>query len=234
MGEKITLKRPDGKDSSGYYVAPRGSERAPGVVVVQEWWGLNDQIKGVADRLAGEGYRVLVPDLYRGKITVEEAEAEHMMNNLDFADAATQDVRGAVQHLKRTSPRVAVIGFCMGGALSILAAVHVREADAVVCWYGVPPEEAADTRTIKVPLQGHFAEHDEFFPAEQVRALEKRLKEGGVNYEFHWYDAHHAFGNEMLEGGDPSTSKLADHYDPEAAKLAWQRTSSFLTKQIKP
>src|SRR5215210_5522985 len=148
MSEKIKFKRPDGKEDSGHYVATDTGENAPGVVVIQEWWGLNDQIKGVAERLAGEGYRVLVPDLYRGKVTVEEAEAEHLMGKLDFADAATQDVRGAVQYLKENSPKVAVLGFCMGGALTILSAVHIREADAAVCWYGVPPEDAVDTRAI--------------------------------------------------------------------------------------
>ncbi|HEX9831363.1 MAG TPA: dienelactone hydrolase family protein [Thermodesulfobacteriota bacterium] len=222
MKETITFKRPDGKECSGYYVEPDAGKGAPGVVVIQEWWGINDQIKGVANRLAEAGYHVLVPDLYRGKVTLEVAEAEHMMTNLDFGDAATQDVRGAVQYLKGSSPKVAVIGFCMGGALSILAAVHVKEAAAVVCWYGVPPEEAADTRTIKVPLQGHFAMEDDFFPPAQVDALEARLKEGNVKYEFYRYQAKHAFGNETIE-----------NHDPEATKLAWQRTLDFLAKNIR-
>jgi carboxymethylenebutenolidase len=232
MGEKITFKRPDSKQSAGYNVGPDAGESAPGVVVIQEWWGLNDQIKHVAERLAGAGYHVLVPDLYKGKVTVEEAEAEHLMGKLDFADATTQDVRGAVQFLKENSPKVAVLGFCMGGALTILSAVHIREADAAVCWYGVPPEDAVDARAIKLPLQGHFAKHDEFFPPEQVQALEKRLKEGNVSYEFYWYDAKHAFGNETLGGHNPHVEKLADHYEPEAAHLAWQRTLDFLAKNI--
>jgi carboxymethylenebutenolidase len=220
MSKKITFKRPDGKTSSAYYVKPSAGRQAPGVVVIQEWWGLNDQIRGVIKGLGDEGYRVLVPDLYRGKITVEEAEAGHLMNNLDFADAAFQDVRGAVQHLKQASPKVAVIGFCMGGALSILSAVHIKEADTVVCWYGVPPEEAADARQIKIPLQGHFAKHDEFFPPDQVEAMESRLKEGDVSYEFYWYDAQYAFGNETLKRDQPDAPTLANHYNPEAARLA--------------
>jgi carboxymethylenebutenolidase len=233
MSEKIKFKRPDGKEDSGHYVATDTGENAPGVVVIQEWWGLNDQIKGVAERLAGEGYRVLVPDLYRGKVTVEEAEAEHLMNNLDFTDAAIQDVRGAVQYMKADSPKVAIMGFCMGGALTILAAVYVKEADAAVCWYGVPPLDAVDTSTIKIPLQGHFGEQDEFFPPNQIKALENQLKNGNVSYEFYWYDARHAFGNETLTSGNPNIEKLADHYDPEPAKLAWQRTLDFLSKHVK-
>src|SRR5215831_16373193 len=99
MGQTISFKRPNGQNVQGYLAEPAGG-RGPGVVVIQEWWGLNAQIRGVADRMAGAGYRALVPDLYRGKVTVEAKEAEHLMGNLDFGDAAGQDVRGAVQHLK--------------------------------------------------------------------------------------------------------------------------------------
>ena len=222
MGKKITFKRPDGKESTGYYAIPSAGEKAPGVVIIQEWWGLNDQIKGVANRLAEIQYRALVPDLYKGTVTLEVAEAEHLMGNLDFGDAATQEIRGAVQYLKENSSKVAVLGFCMGGALSILTAVHVKEANAVVCWYGIPPEEAADPSTIKIPLQGHFAQEDEFFPPTQVDALEARLKKGNATYEIYRYQAKHAFGNET-----------GDNHDPEATKLAWQRTVDFLAKHIK-
>lgn len=222
MGDTIIFKRPDGKDCSGHQVAPARGNGVPGVVVIQEWWGLNDQIKGVAAWLAEAGYRVLVPDLYRGKVTVEAAEAAHLMGGLDFGDAATQDIRGAVQKLKGASPKVGVMGFCMGGALSILAAVHVREADVVVCWYGVPPASAADVRTIKAPLQGHFALEDEFFPPAHVDELEKRLREGHVKYEFYRYKAKHAFGNET-----------SANYNPEAAQLAWQRTLDFLARHLR-
>src|SRR5687767_3747577 len=112
MGSRITFKRPDGKESSGFYAEPPNDGNAPGVVVIQEWWGLNDQIRGVANRLSAAGYRALVPDLYRGKVGLDTKEAEHLMNSLDFSDAAGQDVRGAVQHLKQSSSRVGVTGFC--------------------------------------------------------------------------------------------------------------------------
>lgn len=219
MAETITFKRPDGKDASGYFASAGGG--APGMVVIQEWWGVNDQIKGVADRLAGLGYHSLVPDLYRGKVTVEAEEASHMMQNLDFADAAT-DVRGAVEHLKQSCPKVGVIGFCMGGALTVLAAVYAKAADAAVCWYGVPPEEAADTRTISMPFQGHFALEDTAFPPAQVDALEARLKEGNVAHEFYRYQAQHAFGNET-----------GAHYNADAANLAWERSTAFLARHLK-
>src|SRR5678815_4437867 len=96
----ITFKRPDGKTVDGYYAEPATGSNAPGVVVIQEWWGLNDQIRGVADRFAAAGYRALVPDLYRGRVTVEAAEAQHLMSSVNFGDAAGQDIRGAVQYLK--------------------------------------------------------------------------------------------------------------------------------------
>ena len=219
MAETITFKRPDSKDASGYLASAGGG--APGMVVIQEWWGVNDQIKGVADRLAGLGYHSLVPDLYKGKVTVEAEEASHMMQNLDFADAAT-DVRGAVEHLKQSCPKVGVIGFCMGGALTVLAAVYAKAADAAVCWYGVPPEEAADTRTISMPFQGHFALEDTAFPPAQVDALEARLKEGNVAHEIYRYQAQHAFGNET-----------GAHYNADAANLAWERSTAFLARHLK-
>ncbi|MDP6180167.1 MAG: dienelactone hydrolase family protein [Desulfatiglandales bacterium] len=107
MEEKIAFKRPNGKECKGYYAMPSAGDNAPGIVVLQEWWDLTDQIKGVANRLADAGYRALVPDLYRGKIALEVAEAEHLMGNMDSGDAATQDIRGAAQCLKGSSPKVA-------------------------------------------------------------------------------------------------------------------------------
>src|SRR5437762_4580168 len=141
MGKTVSFNRPDGKSVNGYLAEPKAGAKAPGMVVIQEWWGMNDQIRGVADKLAAAGYRALVPDLYRGKSTVEAKEAEHLMKGLNFGDAAGQDIRGAAQYLKQSSPKVAVMGYCTGGALTILSATVVKQADAAVCWYGVPPLE---------------------------------------------------------------------------------------------
>jgi carboxymethylenebutenolidase len=230
MGKTISFKRPDGKSVNGYLAEPEKSANAPGMVVLQEWWGLNDQIKGVADRLAKAGYRALVPDLYRGKVALEANEAEHLMTNLNFGDAAGQDVRGAVQHLKSSgSPKVGVTGFCMGGALTVLSAVNVPEADAAVAWYGFPPLEYVDASKIKKPLMGHYATEDAAFPIAKVDELEKKLREAKVNFEFHRYDAKHAFANEEAD-----SKKLAIvQYNPKAAELAWKRTMDFLDKHLK-
>ena len=123
MGKMVSFKRPDGKSVNGYLDEPAAGGNAPGMVVIQEWWGLNDQIKGVADRLAKAGYRALVPDLYRGKQALDAKEAEHLMHGLNFGDAAGQDIRGAVQYLKGSgSAKAGVTGFCMGGALTVLSA----------------------------------------------------------------------------------------------------------------
>jgi len=218
-GQALSFKRPDGRDCVGYFAQPSQSDDGPGVVVIQEWWGVDDNIKAVAERFAANGYRALVPDLYRGKVTLEAAEAAHLMGALDFKDAATQDVRGAVLHLKQRSPKVAAVGFCMGGAVSILVAIHVPEADAVSYWYGIPPPAAGDPRTIARPLQGHFAQHDPYFPPTMVDTLEAQLKQAGVVHEFHRYDAEHAFANDT-----------GPHYDRAAADLAWQRCFGFLSK----
>src|SRR5438094_4776068 len=154
MGKMVSYKRPDGKSVNAYLAEPPAGAKAPGMVVIQEWWGLNDQIKGVADKLAKSGYRALVPDLYRGKVALEANEAQHLMQGLNFGEAAGQDIRGAVQYLKQSSPKVAVMGFCMGGALTLLSSVFVKEADAAVRWYGVPPLEYVNASAIKNPILG--------------------------------------------------------------------------------
>ncbi len=230
MGKTVSFQRPDGGTIEGY-LAEAATPGAPGLVVIQEWWGLNDQIRGVADRFAAAGYTALVPDLYRGKATVEAAEAEHLMSSLDFGDAAGQDIRGAVQHLKTGlgCAKVGVTGFCMGGALTVLSAVNVPEVDTGVIWYGVPPLEYVDASKIRVALMGHFAIDDVPFPIATVDALEQKLRAANVDIEFHRYQAMHAFANETQVGANrlPITE-----YNPDAAALAWTRTLGFLERQL--
>lgn len=229
MEQMINGERPDGKTFSGYLVEPDSGKTGPGIVVIQEWWGLNNQIKGVAHRLAASGYRALVPDLYRGELALEANEAEHMMNDLDFADAAGQDIRGAVQYLKATgSKRVGVTGFCMGGALTVLSAVFVPELDAAVIWYGYPPLEYVDAGKIQAPIMGHWGTEDEVFAIDGVDKLEQKLKEAGVDYTFHRYPAKHAFANEHASERDLSYLQ----YNPAAADQAWERTMKFLHEHL--
>jgi len=227
----ITFRRPDGQDVSGYLAKPHAAEGAPAVVVIQEWWGLNDQIRGVADRLAQSGYLALVPDLYRGKSTVEEEEANHLMQGLDFADAATQDIAGAAQYLKQHSERVAVTGFCMGGALALLALCHVPGLSAGVVWYGCPPLEYIQANNIKVPVLAHWAKQDVFFPPAAVEAVEAKLRDAKVDYESHHYLAHHAFANETAVG--PGRIE-GTQFDPVWSQLAWDRTLTFFGRTMWP
>ncbi len=230
MAKTVSFNRPDGKSVSGYVAEPTGAGKAPGIVVIQEWWGLNDQIKGVADKLAKAGYRALVPDLYRGKTAVDAKEANHLMTGLNFGDAAGQDIRGAVQYLKKSgSPKVGVTGFCMGGALTILSAVHVPEMDAGVIWYGYPPLEYVDASKIKVPLLGHWGTQDQAFAIGGVDELEKKLRAANVKFEFHRYNAKHAFANETADAKKMEMLK----YDPKAAEIAWQRSLDFFAKHLK-
>ena len=230
MARRISFTRPDGATVEGHLaeaVRPVGA-----VVVIQEWWGLNDQIRGVAERFAQAGFTALVPDLYRGKSTVEAEEAHHLMTGLDFGQAAAQDVRGAVQYLKGLqlgSGRVGVTGYCMGGALTVLAATMVPEADAAAVWYGMPPLEFVDASRITIPLQAHWATQDEFFAIAGVDGLEAKFQEAGVAYEGHRYLAHHAFANETAQGPGriPQTQ-----YDAAWAQLAWDRTLRFFGQHL--
>jgi carboxymethylenebutenolidase len=219
MGAMIDFARPDGGRTKGY-MASAGNNR-PGLVIIQEWWGLNDQICGVADRFARAGYNALAPDLYQGRVTTAPDEANHMMTGLDFPGATHQDLRGAAQHLKASSGKVAVLGFCMGGALTIAALVHIPEIAAGVCFYGIPPKEFADPAKIMQPLQGHFANQDDWCTPAAVDALEDAMKAAGTAPEIYRYDAAHAFFNERSPA-----------YDLASANQAWERTASFLEKRL--
>ena len=230
MATMITFQRPDGQSVRGYLAEPVRAAGAPAVVVIQEWWGLNDQIRGVADRFAQAGYIALVPDLYRGKSTVEAEEAQHLMTGLNFGDAAAQDVRGAVQYLKARAAKVGVTGFCMGGALTMLALCNVPEVDAGVVWYGCPPLDYIDAANIKAPIQGHWATQDDFFPIATIDALEAKLRAAGVDFDFHRYLARHAFANETAVG----PGRLpATQFDPVWSQRAWDRTFTFFGRWLR-
>ena len=230
MGTTVSFQRPDGGNVQGYLAEPAGGAAGgPSVVVIQEWWGLNDQIRGVADRLARAGYTALVPDLYRGQSTVEAEEAHHLMSGLNFGEAAAQDVRGAVQFLKARGGKVGVTGFCMGGALTVLSMTMVPEADAGVVWYGLPPLEFVDATKIQAPVMAHWAEQDAAFAIDSVDALEKKLAEAGVAYTGHRYLAYHAFANETAQG--PRRFPFTQ-YDAGWAQVAWDRTLRFFGRHL--
>jgi carboxymethylenebutenolidase len=223
MGSEITFKRPDGADAKGYLAnAARG--KAPGLVVIQEWWGLQEQIKALCDRFALAGFDALAPDLFRGVVVPyhdPEAAAKEM-SSLNFIDATEQTARGAVQYLKRNGAKAGITGFCMGGAIAIIGATRLPELAAAVSFYGIPPEQAAKPSDVRVPLQGHFANKDDFVTPKAVDGFEQGLTAAAKEFEFFRYDADHAFVNEQ---------RMAVH-DRQAAELAWARATAFLHKHL--
>jgi carboxymethylenebutenolidase len=229
MGEEVEFTS-DGDTSRGYLALP-DSGHGPGVLVVQEWWGLVPQIKGVADRLAAEGFVALAPDLYRGEIAehTEMDRAAQLMNEMP-PDRAARDMAGAIDYLLAhdavEGPRVGVIGFCMGGMLTlVIAAQQGDRIAAAVPWYGAPlGDSAPDWSGLTAPVLGHFAERDDFFPLAPVLELEATLRGMGKDVTFTVYPgAGHAFGNEK----DP----LGTH-DADAAAQAWVRSVDFLHAKL--
>jgi carboxymethylenebutenolidase len=198
---------------------------AGNVVVIHEWWGLNDQVRSVCDRFAQANFRAFAPDLYDGVvIPLDRAdEAGKKMGALDWGKAIAR-VRAGCDQLRGMGGKVAVTGFCMGGAITLLSAMKLGDdLDAAVPFYGIPPAEAGDPAAIKVPVLGHFAKHDDWVTPAKVDALDAQLAKGNVPHTLHRYDAHHAFFNEARK----------EVHDPAAAKLAWDRTIEFLTATLK-
>lgn len=223
MGSLVSFKQPDGKDASGY-LAKASRANAPGIVVIQEWWGLQGQIKGLCDRFAQAGYEALAPDLYAGTVVPyhDTEAANREMSSLNFLEATDQIVRGAVLHLKKSAAKVGLTGFCLGGAVTVIGAARIPELSAAVSFYGIPPEAAAKPADIRVPFQGHFANTDDWCTPEVVNKFEAALKAAGKKAEIHRYDASHAFMNEQRQ----------EVYDRAAADLAWKRTLDFLKTHL--
>jgi carboxymethylenebutenolidase len=217
----------NGGQAYGYLALP-GSGSGPGVIVIQEWWGLTDYIVGVADRLANEGFVALAPDLFGGKTTHDSDEAGRLMSELPVEKAAT-DLSGAVdfllEHPAVTSSKVGAVGFCMGGGFVLmLAAQQGDRIGAAVPFYGVGSGVPDQFTGVTAPVQGHYAEDDQFYPVAEARKQEQQIRqESGAEVEFFYYPAGHAFHAEH---------DLLGTYDPDAAKLSWQRTVDFLHAKL--
>lgn len=228
MGKLIEYARPDGGSCGAYLATPdplplAGKRMA--IVVIQEWWGLNDQICGVVDRFARAGFIALAPDLFAGRVAKDSDEASHLMNGLDFPGATHQDIRGAVDYLKTLAGdagKVGVMGYCMGGALTIAAAVHVPKVAAAVCLYGIPPAGFADPANIRIPFQGHFANQDAWCTPAAANTLEAAMQAAGQLPEIYRYDADHAFCNE----------RRGEVYNADCANLAWDRMTAFFNRTL--
>ena len=215
----------NGHECEGYLAKP-SSGKGPGVVVIQEWWGLNDNIKNVADRLADEGFVALAPDLYHGKKTAEPDEAMKLMMAMNI-DQAGKEIMGSVDYLAgldaATGDKVGSIGFCMGGGLSLYLATLKPQVGACVIYYGVIPGAAPDLSKIQGAVLGHYAENDDFASPASARDLEMKLKSLGKEVEFHIYPGtHHGFFNDTRP----------DVHDAKASQLTWERTLAFYRKHL--
>jgi carboxymethylenebutenolidase len=217
---KVVLESENKLGSLPGYVS--ALNKKAGVIVIQEWWGVNDQIKNLAEKWFSPDFVALIPDLYRGKVATDHETAGHYFHDLDW-NGAVQDIQAAANYLHANGvEKIGVVGFCMGGALSLASAVRVEGVHAAAPFYGIPSKELADPAKTRVPLQLHFGLKDNlkgFSDPEAQDALEKVLKENNINYEFFRYNADHAFAND-----DPSNTA---RYDRESADLARQRVLEF-------
>jgi carboxymethylenebutenolidase len=215
--QRVTFPSSAG-EASGVLVTPDGAGKPPGVVVIQEWWGVNDQIKSVAERYAAAGFAAIVPDLYHGQIAKDADEAGKMMKALDFGKAV-QEIAGAAAFVReRSNGKVAITGYCLGGARSFAAPGNGRGFAAVVPFYGLPGD--LDWTKVDAPVQAHFATHDEWATVAGAEKIKAAVK---VPMELHVYDAQHAFCND----------RRPDVYNPEAAKQAWDRALAFIRSHTK-
>jgi carboxymethylenebutenolidase len=212
--------------ASGYLATPAGGS-GPATIVLQEWWGVEEHIRSVCDRLASEGFFALAPDLFEGETTTQPNEAEQKMMALSMEKVEPQ-MCGAADFLSSqegfAGSGVGSLGFCLGGGLSVWAAATCAKVTAAVSYYYVMPHGKPDFSKIEGPVLGHFGTADEFIPMDTAKELEQEMSGAGVEVTFNYYEgAGHAFFNDVDRLGT---------YDAELAKLSWERTVSFLREAL--
>lgn len=209
----------------GYLAQPEGARRFPALIVIQEWWGLVPHIKDVVDRFAEEGFVALAPDLYHGQAASEPDEARKLSMELDRERAIAEIVAAIhyLQSLDQVMPKaIGVVGFCMGGSLTIATAAASRDVGAAAAFYGMPGDLGI-VGTIQAPLLGLYGQEDHGIPVDLVRSLEQELQQHGVVHEIHIYaGAGHAFFNDSRP----------HIYDPDAAQDAWERTLRWFRQHL--
>lgn len=227
-GTEVVYATVDGKAVHGYLSVPaHDRDPLPGIIVIHEWWGLNDNIRSMADQLAGEGYAALAVDLYGGQTAKTPDDAMQLMSGVfKDPDAAKDNIKQAYAYLhdREHAPRIGVIGWCFGGGWSLQTALlFPDQINAAVMYYGKPVDDVKALSTLRMPLMGFFGEQDRGIIVQDVQAFQQALKQAGVNAEIHEYpDAGHAFAN-------PS----GDRYRPAAAADAWKRTQAFFARYLK-
>jgi len=221
--ETVTIPTADGRRVSGALAVPAKTP-APAVLLIHEWWGLNDQIKSVAAEFAKLGYIALALDMYGGKVAApgDRAAARAYMSSVK-PDEGTETVRAWVKWLKahkQGTGKVGTIGWCFGGGLSLDASI-AEPVDATVVYYGRVDADQEELKALKGPVLGHFATRDKWINRQMVGGFEAEMKKAGKTYANHWYEADHAFAN-------PTGAR----YDEADAKLAWERTLRFFAKHL--
>lgn len=212
------------------YLAEPSSGSGPATIVLQEWWGLEEHIRDVCDRFAGEGFFALAPDLYRGEATNKPSEAEQKLMALSM-DRAEADMCGAADYLSSRpgveGSGIGSVGFCLGGGLSVWALATCPKIIAAVSYYYVMPHGKPDFSALKGPVLGHFGTSDEFVPVDAASQLEEEIRSAGAEAIFHYYEgATHAFFN------DSDRPERVGKHDPAAARTSWERSVSFLRRAL--
>jgi carboxymethylenebutenolidase len=220
--QEVTVKLLDGRTVKAALAKPQGQAQGS-ILLIHEWWGLNNQIKSVASEFANQGYTALAVDLYNGSVADSPDGARSLMQSVD-PKVATQTLGVWVQWLRENSlsgGKVATIGWCFGGGWSLNASL-ASPIDATVIYYGRVNKTAAELASLKGPVLGHFATQDEWINKEMVSGFESAMDAAGKTYSNYWYDAQHAFAN-------PTSAR----YDAADAVLAWQRTTDFLKRKLR-
>ena len=224
----VTFKSGDGT-ASGVLFAPatKGSEKLPAIVVIQEWWGLNDWVKQQAEDLATQGYETLAVDLYHGKVAKTRDEAHELMSGLP-QQRAVRDLQGAVAYLKAQpnvdANKIGAIGWCMGGGYAVALAVAEPTLAADVVNYGQLPESDGDVKAIKAKMLGNFGGKDQGIPAEAIHKFEQQMKANGKAVDFKIYpDSGHGFQNPVNQAG----------YNPQDTADAKKRIADFFAATLK-
>src|ERR671923_1230003 len=220
-GESISLPVQGGQANA--YVARPKAKAKGALLLLHEYWGLNDWVKSMADRLANDGYLALAVDLYKGKVATDPKEAQALMANKDEQWGTAVEVAG-LAWLKSNGggAKTATLGWCMGGGESLKASLaDPKDVDATVIYYGLPVTDVEKLKTLRGPVLGIWAKKDGWITPDKVKAFDEALTKAGVKHEFHDYDADHAFAN-------PSGGR----YNGAAAKDAWEKTRAFLSRNL--
>jgi carboxymethylenebutenolidase len=221
---KVGGERP--RTVRGALALPKGEAKAPAVIVVQEWWGLNEDMRRIAGRFSEEGFVALAVDLYDGKVTTEQSEAFAAMQAMKTSDALSI-VSGAVEFLRASAHctgKVGITGFCLGGGITLAAACNVPGLSAAAPFYGIPVAEYADWSKAKIPISAHFGKNDGIIPVSRPEGILEAVRAAGGKMELHLYDAGHAF----MRAADASV------FHEPSAKLAWERVMTFFRRELGP